>query len=63
MKKIIDISVPLSPELPVWPGDQNVEIVQGYAKRPLSGAKKRIHLRFLTSPTGIAADRNGRISL
>ena len=28
MKKIIDISVPLSPELPVWPNDQKVEIFQ-----------------------------------
>lgn len=30
MKKIIDISVPLSPELPVWPGDQKIEINQHF---------------------------------
>lgn len=28
MKKIIDISVPLSPGLPVWPGDQSVTIIK-----------------------------------
>ena len=30
MKKIFDISVPLSPELPVWPGDQKIEITHQY---------------------------------
>jgi ferredoxin--NADP+ reductase len=40
---------------------RNVEILRGYAARPLAGHPKRIVLRFLLSPTALLADEHGRL--
>ena len=39
-----------------------VEIVQGYAKRPLSGKRRQLHLRFMRSPLEIRGDARGHVS-
>jgi ferredoxin--NADP+ reductase len=40
---------------------RNVEILRGYASRPLKGHPKRIVLRFLLSPTALVPDEHGRL--
>ena len=54
MKKIIDISVPLSPGLPVWPGDQKVEIKQQFDMR--KGDEANLTSLKLSSHTGTHID-------
>ena len=41
---------------------RNVEIVQGFAERSPLGKPKRLHIRFLVSPTEIVGDDAGRVS-
>jgi ferredoxin/flavodoxin---NADP+ reductase len=41
---------------------RNVEILRGYAQRPLSGHPKRIVLRFLLSPSALVAGEDGRLA-
>jgi ferredoxin--NADP+ reductase len=40
---------------------RKVEIVQGYAGRPLEGKSHRLHLRFLVSPVELIGDENGQV--
>ncbi len=40
---------------------RKVEIVQGYAGRPLEGKSHRLHLRFLVSPVELIGDENGHV--
>lgn len=40
---------------------RNVEIMQAYAEQASAGKQKRLHFRFLTSPTAVYGE-NGRIS-
>jgi ferredoxin/flavodoxin---NADP+ reductase len=39
-----------------------VEIVQEYAGRPLSGKSRRLHVRFLVSPTELFGDEQGQVT-
>ncbi len=39
-----------------------VEVVQGYAQRPISGKARRLHLRFCVSPVEIRGDDRGRVA-
>lgn len=41
---------------------RKVEIVQGYASRPLTGKPRRLTLRFLRSPTALIGDAHGRLA-
>ena len=41
---------------------KNVETVQELAQRKPEGRRKRLHIRFLTSPTELIADDTGRVS-
>jgi ferredoxin/flavodoxin---NADP+ reductase len=41
---------------------RQVEIVQSYGRRPPSGKSRRLHLRFLVSPTELIGDENGRVA-
>jgi ferredoxin--NADP+ reductase len=41
---------------------RNVEILRGYAERPLKGHQKRIVLRFLLSPSALVAGDDGRLA-
>jgi ferredoxin--NADP+ reductase len=40
---------------------RKVEILQGYAIRPLEGKPKRLHVRFLVSPVELLGDEQGRV--
>lgn len=56
---------PLSEEVLASAGRRirrNVEIVQEIAERSPSGKEKRLHIRFLVSPTEIIGDETGRVS-
>ncbi len=56
---------PLSEEVLASAGRRvrrNVEIVQGFAEGSPSGKPKRLHIRFLVSPTEIVGDEAGRVS-
>ena len=39
-----------------------VEILQGFAVKPLEGKPRRLHLRFLVSPLELVADAAGRVA-
>ncbi len=41
---------------------RKVEIVQSFAGRPLTGKSRRLHLRFLVSPTELIANENGEVA-
>jgi ferredoxin--NADP+ reductase len=41
---------------------KNVEILRGYAMRPLEGKRRRIILRFLLSPLELVADDHGHVA-
>lgn len=53
-KKIIDISVPLSPELPVWTGDHTVQITQEYNME--KGDQANLTSLSMSSHTGTHID-------
>jgi ferredoxin--NADP+ reductase len=40
----------------------NLELLRSFAARPLRPGKKRLHLRFLVSPTAILADAGGGVA-
>lgn len=40
---------------------RQVEIIQEFAAKPLTGKSRRLHLRFLVSPTELLSDRAGRV--
>ena len=44
------------------PTDKNLRILQSFAARPRTAKEKKLHLRFLVSPTKIIADAAGRVS-
>lgn len=54
MTKIIDISVPLSPDLPVWPGDQKVVINKQYDMQ--NGDAANLTSLHISSHTGTHID-------
>ncbi|MBI2766485.1 MAG: FAD/NAD(P)-binding protein [Chloroflexi bacterium] len=41
---------------------RKVEMIQSYAARPPAGLPRRLHLRFLVSPTELHGDANGHVS-
>ena len=41
---------------------KKVEIVQGYASRPPSGKRRRLHLRFLVSPVALIGNAAGEVT-
>jgi ferredoxin--NADP+ reductase len=41
---------------------QKVDIVTGFASRPLAGKPRRLHLRFLVSPVAVLDDGHGRVA-
>lgn len=41
---------------------RKVEIIQSYAGRPLADKSRRLHVRFLVSPTELIGDENGRVA-
>jgi ferredoxin/flavodoxin---NADP+ reductase len=41
---------------------RQVEIVQSYGQRPPAGKSRRLHLRFLVSPTELIGDEDGRVA-
>ncbi|WP_425147349.1 FAD-dependent oxidoreductase [Deinococcus sp.] len=41
---------------------KNVEVLQGFAGRAPGGKPRRVHLRFLVSPTEILGDEQGRVA-
>ena len=41
---------------------RKIEILQSYAGRPPTGKSRRLHIRFLMSPTEILGDAGGRVS-
>jgi ferredoxin--NADP+ reductase len=41
---------------------RKVEIVQSFAGRPLTGKSRRLHLRFLVSPTELVANEKGEVA-
>ena len=49
-------------ELGATPVDQNLRILLSYAARRPSAKEKKLHLRFLVSPTEVIADTAGRVS-
>ncbi len=40
---------------------RQVELIQEFVTQPLTGKSKRLHLRFLVSPTELLSDRAGRV--
>jgi ferredoxin--NADP+ reductase len=42
--------------------DKNLKLLQSYAARPCTGKIKKLHLRFLVSPTEILADADGNVA-
>lgn len=41
---------------------KKIEILQGYAHHPPAGKPRRLHIRFLTSPTEIIGDETGQVT-
>jgi ferredoxin/flavodoxin---NADP+ reductase len=41
---------------------RQVELIQNFASRPPAGKSRRLHLRFLVSPTELIGDENGHVA-
>ena len=59
-RELADCGIPET--LGQTPSDKNLQILHAFAAQPPAGRGKKLHLRFLVSPTEVLADAAGRVS-